>query len=151
VRSSGHEIIHLDTNLLLLLVVGGVHREQVGRHKRLRAYLPEDFDTLVSALQGAKLSFCPNVFTETSNLFGRQGADSYNEFLLEIAQNECETFVESKTAGQRFEFQRLGLTDAVLLEMARSGGTLLTSDADLHWAAESAGYKSVNFNHLRRI
>jgi hypothetical protein len=36
----------LDTNLLVLLVVGMTSRAYISRHKRLRAFLESDFDVL---------------------------------------------------------------------------------------------------------
>jgi hypothetical protein len=37
----------LDTNLLVLLVVGSVPRNYIGRHKRLSQYSEADFELLV--------------------------------------------------------------------------------------------------------
>jgi hypothetical protein len=49
----------------------------------------------------------------------------------------------------RDEFIRLGLTDSVLLELGRSGATLLTVDLDLYLAALDAGLNVINYNHLK--
>jgi len=38
----------LDTNLLLLLVLGNVRRELISSYKRLNMFVPEDFDALVT-------------------------------------------------------------------------------------------------------
>src|SRR5580693_521311 len=53
-----------------------------------------------------------------------------------IISNADERVIESRVAVQRPEYIRLGLTDAVLLELARCcGATLLTIDLNLYLAA----------------
>lgn len=148
------EKILLDSNLALLLVVGLTDRSFVGRHKRLTVYSEEDFDHLVSILdQSSKIEFCPNVWSETSNLvryapMGIRAAVSRT--LASLIETVTENYVESREASKRSEFSALGLTDSVLLYLAERGGTLLTADLDLYLAAQRAGYRTaVNFNHLR--
>lgn len=59
----------VDTNLTLLLVVGLTDREYIARHKRLAAYRVADFEALGATLRASsEMVFCPNVWTETSNL-----------------------------------------------------------------------------------
>ena len=59
----------LDTNLLVLLVVGSESRELISKHRRLRDYYAEDYDILCEFLENAKtLYVTPNTLTETSNL-----------------------------------------------------------------------------------
>ncbi len=65
-----------------------------------------------------------------------------------------ETYVPSEAGVKRPEFSKLSLTDAILLEALKFSTEntpfqLLTVDLDLAIAAEIAGYKVQNFNHLR--
>jgi hypothetical protein len=148
------ESILLDTNLALLLVVGITDRAFVGRHKRLTAYSEDDFDHLVSILdQSSRIEFCPNVWSETSNLvrYSPPGIRvAVSRTLASLIDKVTESYIESRQASKRPEFSALGLTDSVLLHLAERGGVLLTSDLDLYLAAQRAGYSSaVNFNHLR--
>jgi len=46
-------------------------------------------------------------------------------------------------------FQRLGLTDAVILSMELSSAPLLTVDLDLTLAAMHAGRETINYNWYR--
>jgi hypothetical protein len=58
----------LDTNLLLLLIVGGASRELIGK-KRLDTFTAEDYDTLSAIVDSLGLvATTPNILTEVSNL-----------------------------------------------------------------------------------
>ena len=143
----------IDTNLLLLLVVGSTDRSYVSRHKRLQAYSLEDYDKVMSIVSGySGLVTCPNVWTETSNLvrYAPEPIRSRSsETLKTLIGRSTETYVESRRAATRREYSQLGLTDAVLLVLAESGSTLLTDDLDVYLAAGKAGHTAINYNHLR--
>lgn len=65
-RRSG---VLIDSNLLLLLFIGGYDRKQIQINKRLKAFAEEDFDVLVGFLsQFSQLITTPNTLTEVSNL-----------------------------------------------------------------------------------
>jgi hypothetical protein len=148
--------ILLDTNLTLLLAVGLTSRSFVTAHKRLTAYGIDDFDLLVRLLDSSGgLDFCPNVWTETSNLVRYAPPhmrERISERLSDLIGEYGETYVGSHTASNRVEFGALGLTDCVLLQLADKESTLLTADLDLYLAAHRAGHTSaMNFNHLRGL
>jgi hypothetical protein len=149
--------IILDSNLLLLLVVGFTSRDYIKIHKRLNSYIDDDFILLTKILNSATgIIVTPNTLTETSNLVGYVSdparSNIYRVFqaLVEAPGNE-ERFIESKIVMARTEFVRLGLTDAALLQMATEAHTLLTADVDLYLAALKQGLKAENFNHLRNL
>ena len=146
-------ILILDANLLVLLVVGRAAREYIGKHKRLRAYSVSDFDLLIKLLSSAsKIVITPNTLTETSNLVRQISEPARAQILLvlrELIARHDEHYRDSRSVSKSDEFPRLGLTDAVLLDIAGQYGTLLTTDLDLYVAAVKRGYKAVNFNHYR--
>jgi hypothetical protein len=90
----------------------------------------------------------PNTLTETSNLLrqiGDPARQELTEALRSFIQSRQELGIASVEAARRLEYAKLGLTDAVLLEIAglkRQGllPTLLTADLDLAVAAELHGY-----------
>lgn len=143
----------LDSNLAALLVVGISDRTLVGRHRRLRSYDPIDFDLLARVLSIADgLIWCPHVLAETSNLIRYLNEPAKSTVTLalgKVIDSGDERRVASGDAVRRVEFQRLGLTDAVLLVLAEAQAVLLTDDLDLHVAALSAGHDSINFCELR--
>ena len=143
----------VDTQLLVLLVVGSASIDYVARHKRLHAYTGADFALLCQIIgHPPKLQATPNTLTETANLIddipGPARLHIARTF-AEIVSNLLETYVPSRTAVARPEFERLGLTDAVLLDDGLADATLLTADLLLYLAALQAGRPVRNFHHDR--
>jgi hypothetical protein len=148
-------LVLIDTNLLVLLVVGTASEDFVERHKRTKAYTGEDYRLLRSLLLDADgLLFTPNVLTETSNLI-RQFAEPGKQHVLNVFRDFIEQIeevvVKSLDAAKRAEFRYLGLTDVALLSIDRTDVTLLTDDFDLYQASLSAGQAPINFSHQREI
>ena len=129
----------IDTNLLVLLVVGSARRDWVARHRRLDSFTVEDYDLLVELLTDAeKIWVTPNALAETSNLLGFAGKDDggpISDALHRLIDSCVEVYVPSRTAAYRAEYERLGLNDAALLELVSSSRPLLTVDIKLYLAA----------------
>ena len=129
----------IDSNLLVLLLVGRVGPEIILRHRRLAGYEPSDFTALEELIgEYERVLVTPNTLTEASNLLALHGQperqDLLNELGTLIADAE-EIFVTSATAAARPDFGRFGLTDAVLLEAASANSPVLTVDQPLFAAA----------------
>ncbi|HXW70360.1 MAG TPA: PIN domain-containing protein [Methylocella sp.] len=148
--------IVLDTNLLVLLIVGLVCRGYIGKHKRLRDFSEEDFDLLRSFLAPASvIQLTPNTLTETSNLLSQINepirSQLFSKFRDLIGQFP-ESYIESRLGARQAEFARLGLTDSVLLMLSQDSSLiLLTVDLDLYLAAVKRGLRAENFNHHREF
>jgi len=143
----------LDTNLLVLLVVGTASRDYIGKHKRLSQFTVDDFDALMVMLSGAAaVLVTPNTLAETSNLAAYIDEPAKGRVMLtlrNIIELFDETYVSSRLAAGRTEFLRLGLTDVALMSISTAERVVLTADVDLYLAAVSAGLHAVNFFHLR--
>lgn len=142
----------LDTNLLVLLVVGVISPTCIARHRRLREYSIDDFLLLGSIVARAKqLLTTPNILSETSNL-SSQIAEPWRSRiasgLARLIERHEEIYLASTVATTRSEFVRLGLTDSVTLALCENA-SLLTVDLELYLAASRAGHDAQNFNHLR--
>lgn len=147
------KVIALDTNLLVLLIVGSTSRKYIAIHKKLKAFTVEDFDLLIDILKSAKqIAVTPHVLAETSNLItyinDPAKSEILSKFKLFIEKNP-EIYVRSLDASQQREFSRLGLTDAVIMELAKTKLPVLTADLALYLAASQAGLQVENFNHIR--
>lgn len=146
----------LDANLIVLYAVGLTDVRLIKAHKRLSNYRREDFDILEALLlKAGEVTSLPNAWTEASNLLGPndsspQQAEIFLTFQKLVEKLGCR-YVPSAEAVVRAEFKFLGLTDSALLELAKAGFTILSVDATLCIAAEHAGLKAQNFNHLRRL
>ena len=143
----------IDTNLLVLLVVGLASKDLIGKHKRLCEFSVADFDLLTVILRAhSHLVVTPNVWTETSNLSRQIGEPARNRIsavMRGLIDQSEEAYVTSASAAASDEFVRLGLTDAALLEVKPISIPFVTSDLDLYLAAQKAGREVVNFNHIR--
>ncbi|KAF0165241.1 MAG: hypothetical protein FD157_1593, partial [Rhodocyclaceae bacterium] len=61
--------ILIDTNLLVLYVVGTASRSYIEKHKRLTEFVVEDYDALLKLINNASAVFVtPHTLAETSNL-----------------------------------------------------------------------------------
>ena len=151
--------VTIDTNLLLLLLVGSVSKKYIAMHKRLSEYNIADYDTLVEIVSGfSEIVVVAHTLAETSNLI-RNIANPAKAAILEkmrlFINATREISVSSASAVGRQDFIALGLTDAVLLELIAAEGnkmanpTLLTHDRDLVIAAEMQGYQVIDFEHHR--
>lgn len=144
----------VDANLLVLLVIGTAQRSLIGRHPRLKEYVAGDLDILLKLLgTGGKIYVTPNTLTETSNLlpYGRRELRRrFFDVLRSMIQDSEEIVVASAHASDVAEFNRLGLTDAVLVDVACKDTPVITVDFDLYHAVASRDYRAaVHFNALR--
>jgi predicted nucleic acid-binding protein len=145
--------ILIDTNLLCLIVAGGVCPEAIGVHKRLRAFAIEDYRAIVAiGRRYTSVLTCPHVLAETSNLLAQTNDRQRAILLAGLADwigRLDESGLASGAAVARPEYRRLGLTDAVLVLLALNGATLLTVDLPLYLAATAAGCAAINYNYVR--
>ena len=146
----------IDSNLLVLRVVGDVSKDLIQKHRRLKTFVVEDYDRLMDLLRGAPLVFVtPNTLTETSNLLAQHGEPERSRFLDQLRfliQNSREVVVSSADASTNSSFNRLGLTDAALLETVSANMPLVTTDFKLYQAAVTKDpYSAVNFTHLQNL
>lgn len=143
----------LDTNVLLLWVVGNTDERYIAQHKRTGAYSIQDFDALSSFLaQAQTVETTTHVLTETSNLL----AQSHHELTQDLFRTYTavlnlvdEQQPKANVLSQSDSFARLGLADTSLLHQASLGTVLLTSDAELHTTACALNFPCVHFNELR--
>ena len=146
----------IDTNLLVLLVVGSEGRELIEKHRRLREYSAEDYDVLIELLgRVERVYVTPNTLTETSNLLAQHRDPERSRFfekLRFIIQESKEVTVASVKASSNSAFNRLGLTDAALLEAVTPETPLVTVDLKLYLAAIASGREvALNFSHYRSL
>ena len=142
--------ILLDTNLLVLLVVGATNPSRVLRHRRTQRYSLEDLELLELFIQlnGDSLVLCPNVVTEASNLLSPDQTGELAATLRAVVAGADERSVTSANAMTRSEYLWLGVADAVLLTLCQEDAVLLTDDGPLHSAALKAGLPAQHFAEL---
>lgn len=133
----------VDTNLLVLLVVGNVNPGLIAKHRRLDGYTFSDYEVLIDLVNLVDRVFLtPNTLTEVSNLLGQHGEPERTllmEGLRVLIEGSDEIVIASTQASANPAFPSLGLTDAVLLEAVSSERPLVTVDAQLYSLATAKG------------
>lgn len=151
-KGKGRSLV-LDSNLLVLLVVGLVDRQLILKHKRTRSFEPEDFDLLTQILsEYEEIVVTPNVMTEASNLASQvaePNLSAVRQRIAILAGSLREEYCPSAEATTLAPYLRLGLTDCALLALAGTQAPLLTTDLDLYLEAAKFNRLAKNFNHLR--
>lgn len=143
----------LDTNLVLLFLVGQTDRTILRRYKRVQMFVDQDIEVLHQILMQfqSNLLTTPQVLTEVSNFLGQ--ASGYDQIILrkafaEYIQQREEIHVSSAILATRDSFFRFGLTDCAL-EDASSEHLVITTDYHLAGKIQSMGRFAMNFNHAR--
>ncbi len=149
----GRERLFVDTNILLLLVVGSYDRSLISRFKRTLMYTQEDYD-LAAAFVGLfeHLVTTSSVLTEVSNLAGQLGSAAREQcfaFFARFIELLQEQHIPSVMLAGLSEFPRFGLTDSGVLQLARGEMIVLTDDLRLAHHMEQHGLPILNFTHLR--
>jgi hypothetical protein len=119
----------IDTNLLLLYLVGKTNPGRIANFKRTSRYTVEDFDLLGQIVEQFRtLVTTPHVLTELSNLRDLQG--------------------EERPA---FRSGFLGLTDAAIASLSRHSYLFLTDDLNLYLTLLERGVDAINFSYLQQL
>jgi hypothetical protein len=143
----------VDTNVLLMVVIGLHDRTLIERFKRTAQYTVADFDLALWLFQRtSRVVTLQSILTEVSNLAGQLGDQhrigAYSTFGQHIALL-AELQILSVDIARVIEFPRFGLTDSAILLAARGGHLVLTDDFRLSQYMESQNLPVLNFTHLR--
>ena len=140
----------LDTNVMLLLVIGMANEAWVEQHKntRNRKFTVEHYTKLVDLIGSVnQLATTSNILTEVSNLL----AQSDKPKVLEIRKTFGklislidEIHIPSKIVIKDNIFLRYGLTDALILKLQRDQYHILSVDGPLCYACSEWGLLHTN-------
>jgi hypothetical protein len=144
----------LDTNSLLLFLVGSASPAYIEKHSRTDKFSQNNFVLLVEIIETFDFAFTiPQVLAETSNLLSKPGGNyntmssniwSVYEDFVNITE---EMTINSASILNDVAFRRLGLTDAILTAISDGNHQVLTSDAGLYNEIVSRGYQAINLWH----
>lgn len=143
----------IDTNLLLLYLVGRFDRQRIERFKPTAQFTAEDFELLVRLLSPfTRIRTLPHVLAEVNSLSGQLPAQVLDQFRRNFADQITrleEGAVTSREASRRSEFSFLGLTDAAIIAETIGKYLVMTTDVRLFVALGRAQVDAINFNSLR--
>lgn len=124
----------IDTNLLLLFVIGSVDNGSfIGASNRLKKFSYDDYQLLVDFLdKSKKFATTPYILTEVSNLIDLLDSAADEAFkTLQLVSELAEVIdVSPKTDTKHANFFRYGLTDVNILKIALTR-PILTNDERL--------------------
>ncbi len=147
--------ILVDTNILLLLLVGDLDPRRISTFKNTSSHFAvEDYDTLSAIVkQCPSIIVTTHILTEVSNLLGQFGdplkADYFQHFVSKIRLFH-EDSILSANISDTAVFRKLGLTDSAIIHLAKELDYLvLTIDFSLYSHLERHGVAVINYNHLR--
>ena len=147
--------IIIDTNILLLYLVGRVNHERITKFKRTRQFVPEDYDRLLELFNNfQKVIATPNILTEVNSLANQLGEPERSHCLnifTQLTALVCEEYLESSMITSHEPFSRFGLTDCGIMLLAKNKYLVLTDDLKLHLYLKAMGIDTVNFNNLRTL
>jgi hypothetical protein len=141
----------VDSNLLVLYLVGATNPKRIQSFKRTQRYTIEQFEILQRLIACfSSVIATPHVLTEVSNLTDLDGRERL--LIRELFRRHVlvmdERFVKSQTVVQDALFDRLGLTDSAIASLHEEDVLVVTDDLHLHLALERRGVDSLNFNHV---
>ena len=143
----------IDTNLLVLFVVGTVNLHRIRNFKRTSQYDRADYEFLLRVIeQFTPLYTLPHVMAEVSNLTDMSGPERWlaRQVLKERLETLQEPVIPSRRASQDERYERLGLVDAAIAVVAREEKcAVLTDDLDLYLELSRQGTGVLNFAHMR--
>jgi hypothetical protein len=143
----------IDSNLLLLYLIGKCDPRIIPRFMRTKAYTVADFELLSKLLDRVfkTVLTTPNILTEVSNLATKLNENERRTFFDVMGTSigvMNEQYLLSTAAVTERSYRTLGLTDAVILNLC-PGILVLTDDLPLYSVISKRGYDVVNFTHLR--
>ncbi|MDB9493257.1 PIN domain-containing protein [Spirulina major CS-329] len=146
--------ILVDSNILLLWVVGRLNPNRIETFKRTRDFTVEDFELLNQLLaKFTKVITTPHILTEVYNLANQLNSRDREGFLFCLSQLISSTFNEQQVPAKQLiqnpKFTTFGVTDCGIMKVAAGRFLVLTDDFKLASYLTAIGIDMLNFNHLR--
>ena len=154
VVNPGQKSTLVDTNLMLLQVVGLYDPLLVPKVKRTSMFSVDDFGRLVMVMSRfPSRTVTPHILAEVSNLLGQSReplkAEFFKVFAMLISRLE-EIHVPATIVCGAPHFGQFGLTDLGMIAAARSEQVVMTADTPLAAYMRSQGVEVIDFNDFRR-
>lgn len=145
-----NKVVILDTNILLVYLVGCIGLRLISSFKRTSSrFCEDDFEVLNQIFSKfKKFITTSNILTEVSNLGGQLSGDykiKFFEILSRFIEQTPEKYVKSSDIAIDIDFIKLGVTERGVLELSKDDYLIITDDYKLSAKCSN----SLNYNHLR--
>ena len=144
----------LDTNCLIIYILGLINPLLIEKHKKTSIYDETDFTKILELVRSLdNLLILPNIWTEVDNLLNRHLSGNniyyYIETVKGIMELNVEKYLESKIAVNDANLHDLGITDTLILKEAIYCDLLITADSALSDRAKSLNIKVFDFKKYK--
>ena len=150
------KLLLVDTNVLLLYIVGQSDRGLITRFKRTNKYNAEDFlrlrDIIRRFAHTDSVVTTPHVLAELSNLAAQLGEPSRSQVFrvfASIIPEMQERHLPSREFCQSPEFVQIGIADTAINSITDTNYLVLTDDYRLAGKLSARGVQALNFNQFR--
>ncbi len=150
--------IIIDTNLLLLFLIGLFDKNQIEKVRRIRTYSIDDFEKIIKLIDfyNKEVTVTSNILTEICNLSDGFNIESKYEFFkfLEGFQSKLTEHQEpsySIIQNNQTAFYKFGISDASIVNLAKEKYLVITDDLSLYHFISSKSFAALNYNHLRQL
>lgn len=144
----------IDTNLLLLYLVGAYDKGFIGRFNRTAQYSDEDFQVVCRFVSGfRKVITTPHILAELSNLSFQMPKSKIREYfvyVVDFLRRAGEHYVKKDCMIGSDLLARVGFTDLGIIEAAKQGNYLvLTDDFETAGILRAVKRDVINLNWIR--
>jgi len=127
--------IIVDSNIMLLFLVGSYDINYINIFKRTMKYTIEEYyfirDLLTTYYYKDKVYTSPHILTELSNFsLNIQGnrINKYFDFFIKIFSDVCEIYIEKNKIIEFKELPKFGITDIGIFKIAKEKNLLVLTD-----------------------
>ena len=147
--------VFVDSNLLVLLLVGRLNADRIQKFKRTRDFTIEDFKILEELIHwfGEPIIATAHVLSQVSDLTDLSGGEkrSINSLFQALVTKVREDQIAAKDLIESVFFSGFGLADASIAEVCKRDILVMTADVKLQIALGASGLDALNFNHVRAL
>lgn len=142
--------ILVDTNILLLYVIGSFDPVTIYKFSRTSNYTEDDFTRVSKFIDNFDIKITtPHILTEASNLIGnRKEIQAFLKTFITLSQ---EIFIPSLAVSSTESFLKFGLADSATVETSQNLYLTLTDDRPLYGYLINRGIDAVNLDQIRMI
>lgn len=146
--------ILIDTNVLLLFLIGIFDENYIHKFKRTKKYSIEDFHIVKSIiLRFKKIIVTPQILAELSNLscqMDKSRLGQYFSYFIEIIKKSEEIYINKNQLLEINLLSKFGITDLTINESAREYNYLVfTDDFKLFGYLSKNNIDAINLNYIR--
>ncbi|MHB1377603.1 MAG: PIN domain-containing protein [Candidatus Humimicrobiaceae bacterium] len=143
----------IDSNLLILYFIGNYNINLVSSFSKTKQFATEEFYFLDLAIKYFNfIATTPNILTEVNNLsndLDQKNKPELPELLKNGIQLFKEDYFESSSLVKDKFYTKIGLTDISIMNLAKKGFIVLTTDFTLKNILEHLNVDVINWNNLK--